>query len=335
MRKIKIAQIGTSEFSHGGQVFNSLSRNSDIFEIVGYVMPENECEKFASAMGKCSFEKYKELSLDEVLKNPEIEAVTIETEEIYITKYAQMAAEHKKHIHMEKPGGTNLADFEKLIDTVKKNKTVFHTGYMYRYNPYIMELKEQIKNGELGDIVSVEAQMNCFHPKHIRQWLGNFPGGMMFFLGCHLVDLIYSIMGKPDKIIPINKCSGIDGVTAEDFGMAVFEYENGVSFAKASAVELGGFERRQLVVSGTNKTVELKPLERNIEGGNIVTERYIRDSADWSANTPKEITPPFNRYDSMMRSFAQMVIGEKENPWGYDYELELYKILLKACGCNL
>ena len=187
------------------------------------------------------------------LNNPEIETVTVETEEVYLTKYAQMATEHKKHIHMEKPGGTNLSDFEKLIKTGKNNKTIFHTGYMYRYNPYIIELKEQIKNGELGDIISVEAQMNCILPKDTRQWLEGFRGGMMFYLGCHLMDLIYSIQGAPKRIIPLNKCSGVGGVTSEDFGMAAFEYEKGVSFAKTSAVELGGFERRQLVVTGTKK----------------------------------------------------------------------------------
>jgi predicted dehydrogenase len=124
--------------------------------------------------------------------------------------------------------------------------------------------------------------MNCIHPAQTRQWLDSFKGGMMFFLGCHLIDLIYSIQGSPKRVIPLNKCSGVEGVSSEDFGMAVFEYDNGVSFAKTSAVELGGFERRQLVVSGTNKTVELKPLERNIEGGNIITERYIRDSKEWN-----------------------------------------------------
>ncbi len=333
MQKIKIAQIGTNRNSHGGQIFDALKKNSDIFEIVGYVMPENEKEKFSLEME--SFKEYRELSLDELLNNPEIKAVTIETEEIYLTKYAQLVAENKKHIHMEKPGGTNLVDFEKLIQTVKINKTVFHTGYMYRYNPYIMELKEQIKNGELGDIISVEAQMNCFHPKKTRQLLKNFPGGMMFFLGCHLIDLIYSIQGAPKNIISLNRCSGVDNVTSKDFGMTVFEYENGVSFAKTSAVEIGGFERRQLVISGTKKTVELKPLERNVEGGNTITERYVREGKEWNLNTPKETTPPFNRYDSMMRSFAQMVRGEKENPWDYDYELELYKLIAKACDCKL
>ena len=330
MRKIKIAQIGTSANSHGNNIFNSLKKHSDVFEIVGYVMPENEREKFPHRMS--DFEGYREMTLEEILNDPEIEAVTVETEEIYLTKYAQMASEHKKHIHMEKPGGAVLADFEKLIETVKNNKTVFHTGYMYRYNPYVIELKEQIKNGELGDIISVEAQMNCIHPKEVRQWLKNFPGGMMFFLGCHLVDLIYSIQGVPKNIIPLNKCSGVDGVTSEDFGMAVFEYENGVSFAKTSAVELGGFERRQLVVTGTKKTVELKPLEWYADGGMLTTGRYARESREWGALTEKETSKPFDRYDSMMQNFAKMVRGEKENPWSYDYELELYKVVLGACG---
>ncbi len=330
MRKIKIAQIGTSTNSHGNDIFNCLKRNSDIFEIVGYHFPENEREKFPHRMK--DFEGYKELSLDEILNNPEIEAVTVETEEIYLSKYAQMAANAKKHIHMEKPGGIVLSDFEKLIETVRSNKTVFHTGYMYRYNPFIRELKEQIKNGELGDIISVEAQMNCIHPEEVRQWLSNFPGGMMFFLGCHLVDLIYSIQGKPKRVIPLNKRSNIDGVKSEDFGFVAFEYENGISFAKTSAVEIGGFERRQLVVTGTKKTVELKPLERVTPDWKHITERYVRESRDWYAYVSKEESAPFDRYDSMMRSFAEIVAGKKEKPYGYDYELSLYKLLLESCG---
>ena len=332
MRKVKIAQIGTSTNSHGNDIFNALRKNNDVFEIVGYVLPENEREKFPERMA--DFEGYKELTLDEILTNPEIEAVTVETEEIYLSRYAIKAAEHKKHIHMEKPGGVILSDFEKLIEIVKNNKTVFHLGYMYRYNPYIMELKEQIMSGELGEIISIEAQMNCIHPQKVRQWLENFPGGMMFFLGCHLIDLIYSIQGIPQKVIPLNKCSGVDGVTSEDFGMAVFEYKNGVSFAKASAVEIGGFERRQFVVSGTKKTVELKPLEWLVEEGRI-TDRYVRESSVWETSTKSERSETYDRYDSMMLSFAQMVRGEKHNPWNYDYELELYKLVLKTCGKDI
>ena len=44
-----------------------------------------------------------EMTLEEILNDPTIEAVTVETEEIHLTKYAIMAAEHGKMIHMEKP----------------------------------------------------------------------------------------------------------------------------------------------------------------------------------------------------------------------------------------
>lgn len=331
MRKIKIAQIGINTYSHSNEIFGSLKKQRDMFEFVGYVLPENERERLPEKAK--ALKDYKELTLEEVLNNREIEAVTVETDEIYLTKYALLAAKANKHIHMEKPGGRELSGFEELISIMKKTGKVFHIGYMYRYNPYIKELFSQIENGELGEIVSVEAQMNCTHPATTRQWLKDLPGGMMFYLGCHLVDLILRIQGKPKKIIPLNTCSGIDGVTAKDFGMAVFEYENGVSFAKTTAVELGGFARRQLVVNGTKATVELNPLEWYTDDfKGLQTGRIVRTSTDWNKWEEAEKSVIVDRYNNMMCSFAEYIRGEKENPHTPDYELELFKTILEACG---
>lgn len=329
MRKIKVAQIGISYHSHGITIIKAMRDQPELFDVVGYALPENEREKFPDRMSV--FDGLPELAVDEILNNPEIEAVAVETEEIYLTKYATLAAEHGKHIHMEKPGGTDPVEFEKLINIVKKNKTVFHTGYMYRYNPYITELIKRIKDGEIGDVISVEAQMSCVHQKEMRDWLTNFPGGMMFFLGCHLIDLILQIQGEPERVIPLCKSSGVGGALGDDYTMAVFEYKNGVSFAKTSAVEPGGFMRRQLVVSGSKGTVEIRPIERVMD--DVITTDYREVYGnDWFADSEFKTTEPFHRYNNMMASFAQMVRGEKENPWDYDYELMLYKYVLKACG---
>ncbi len=330
-KKIKIAQIGINTNSHSNDIFATLEKQSEIYEIAGYVFPENERKRLPQRAA--GLEGYRELTLDEIWNDPEIEAVTIETDEIYLTKYALAAAKAGKHIHMEKPGGVGASDFQELIEVMKQTKKTLHFGYMYRYNPYVRELLGQIRDGELGPIISVEAQMNCLHAASVRQWLKNFPGGMMFFLGCHLVDLIFSIQGKPKRILPFNKCSGVDGVTAEDFGMAVFEYENGVSFAKTSAVEMGGFARRQLVVSGTKKTVELNPMEWYLpDFSGFQTQRVVRDAAFWHENYQKQWSEPFDRYEEMMRMFAEMVRGKRENPYTLDHELELYKMILCACG---
>ena len=329
MRKIKVALIGVNANSHSTQVYTRTGWRSDVFEIAGYVMPENEKEKYPEKVQR--LEAYPELTLEQVLEDSSIEAVIIETDEIHLTKYALLAAKHGKHIHMEKPGGVSLADFEELIATMKKTGKVFHTGYMYRYNPLVRQVLERIKNGELGEILCVEAQMNCIHNPQKRQWLECFPGGMMFFLGCHLIDLILLIQGKPERIIPLNKSTCTDGVTAEDFGMAVLEYPTGYSFAKTSARELGGYLRRQLVITGTKETVELKPLEYGGEA-TCHTNMHRSSAVKWAEPWTDSVSDSFDRYEEMMVSFARMVAGEIENPYTYDYELMLFRTVLECCG---
>lgn len=309
----------------------SIIKQSDVFELVGYCLPENEKEVYPEIIEL--LKGYDELTLEEVLNNPKVEAVIIQTEEIYTSKYVKLAAEYNKHVHMEKAGGIDRDEFNEAVLAVKQNGKVFHTGYMYRYNPCIVKLLQDIQAGELGDIISVEAQMNCILNEDFRSWLGRLPGGMMYYLGCHLVDLVLRIQGKPLSVLPLSRSTGYDGIDSQDFGMAVFEYQNGVSFVKTSAMERGGFLRRQLVVTGTKKTVELKPLEQYLEGGaELFTGVTEYDSLDWHRPGNYVRSASFNRYDAMMKSFAEMVLGEKENPNTYDYEIMLHDYILKACG---
>ena len=157
---------------------------------------------------------------------------------------------------------------------------------------------------------------------------------MLFFLGCHLIDLIYRIQGEPDEVIPLSCSTGFDGINTDDYGMAVFKYPNGVSFAKACDSELGGYLRRQLVICGEKGTIELKPLEI-VTDVNDSTVVYTKSAecyhADWHTPAASSQCERFDRYDDMMKNFAELVRG-KENPYTYDYELNLYKLILKACG---
>ena len=69
---------------------------------------------------------------------------------------------------------------------------------MYRYNPAILKCFEHIKNGDLGEIYSINAEMSTFHPQDSKRWLTNFGGGIMYILGSHLVDLIVYVLGEPE-----------------------------------------------------------------------------------------------------------------------------------------
>ncbi|MBO5755064.1 MAG: Gfo/Idh/MocA family oxidoreductase [Clostridia bacterium] len=332
MKKIKIAQIGTSQNSHGNDIWATLLKQSDIFEVVGFALPENERVKFPNRVK--AFDGFREMTVEDILSDPEIEAVAVETEEIYLTKYAMMVVKAGKHLHMEKPGGREVEDFEELIRLLKEKRLVFSTGYMYRFNPTIRAAIEKVDRGDLGKISAVEAHMDCHHPKEVREWLSTFPGGMMFFLGCHLIDLIYRIQGEPEAIIPLNCSTGFDGLDSKDYGMVVLKYENGLSFAKTSAAEHGGFLRRQLVICGEKGSIEIKPIEAFCANGlyTVKGEYYGAEcNNDWGKAWKTEKSEDFDRYDGMMRNFAELVRG-KENPYSYDYELNLYKLIMRACG---
>ena len=328
MEKIRIAQIGTSVYSHGHSIFRTLLAHPELFEVVGYAFPEGEREKFPAQMP--DFARHREMTVEEILADPTIEAVAVETEEIYLTKYARMVAEAGKHLHMEKPGGLDPREFRALIGTLKEKKLVFSTGYMYRFNPLVCEALERVRSGELGRIYAVEAHMGGKHPANLRDWLGGFPGGMTFFLGCHLIDLVYTIQGEPLEFIPLTCSTGIDGNTVGDYGMVAFRYPHGVSFIKVCDEEPGGFRRRQLVICGERGTIEICPLELSTRGDmqySVMSECF--DTA-WQAPWQTKRSEEFGRYDAMMENFAELVRG-KENPYTYEYELGLYELLMKCC----
>ena len=334
MKKIKIAQIGAGH-DHAACAIRTLKLENDIYDLVGYAVVPGDEEMYE--LNKSSYDGVSKMTADAILNYPGLDAVCIETEDRRLTEFAIKAAEKGLHIQMDKPGSESDEDFDRLIDLVREKNLVFHTGYMYRYNPAVIKVKEDIKSGKLGEIYGGEAQMNCNHPVKKRKWLSNYPGGMLYFLGCHLIDLVYSICGEPEEIIPLSMPIGTDGVTAQDFGMAVFKYKNGVSFVKSTAVEIGGFERRQLVVCGTKGTVELKPFEwlgGECPGVFAPQTTGVREAFDenWHAKGKYHDTAVYGRYDPMFRAFASYVNGEKQNPYTYEYERKLHKLILKACG---
>lgn len=343
MKKIKIAQIGAGH-DHASAALETLKRQNDLYELIGYcVVPEDtgNLPMFSYEGQKSAYDGIPKLTLEEILNNSELDAVCIETEDRALTKYAFPAAQRGLHIQMDKPGGIDGDEFDRLIDLVKEKNLVFHTGYMYRYNPAILELREKIASGQLGEILSVEAQMNCAHGIEKRNWLGHYPGGMLYFLGCHMVDLVHLIMGEPEEVLPLSCSSHLGGTTADDFGMAVFKYKNGLSFAKSTAIEQGGFERRQLVVVGTKGTVEICPLEWYAEDSKLlspqttgVREFYAEGFNNWSIAGDRHTSPVHGRYDAMYRAFASYVNREAENPYSYEYERAQHRLLLQACGAK-
>lgn len=330
-KKIRVVHYGIGH-DHSPQFLACILQYTEIFEVVGVCEPnEKMWDKFSEFD---VYNKVPRLTEEEMFALEDIDAAIVEAYDLDLVSYAQKCADKGWHVHMDKAAGADINAYKKLLTTLKSKNLAFQIGYMFRYNYMVkkaLELKEQ---GALGEIINVDAFMNTCHPKDKRAWLSDLPGGDMLYLGCHMVDLVYLFMGIPERIIPLNKRTYLDGVDALDNTCAIFEYEKGVSLIRASAVEVNGFGRRQLVVSGSLGTVEIKPLE------NPTRARFctIDEHYTYGDKAREEIAPvrgPWERYDEMMLDFASYVREEKQNPYTYEYEYELQKLILAACGQDI
>ena len=328
MRKIKIAQIGIGH-NHGAQKMRAVRKFPELFEVVGYA---EENERWVEKRGNNpEYEGIERISVEEAIERAD--AILVECDVWDLTKYAKMCIDAGKHIHMDKPASGTLEEYKDLLDTAKAKELVVQLGYMYRYNPAVIDCLERIKRGELGEIYSINAEMSTYHGVEYKRWLTNFGGGIMYILGSHLVDLIVYILGEPERITAFLKHTGLDGVDFEDNNLAVLEYEKALARVFVSSVEVNGFGRRQLVVSGSLGTMNICPIEKPlrvtysdtvIAAGATYQEKKI--DLSYVDNTDD------GRYDDMMRDFYCYIVGEKKNPFTYDHDYAVQRVLSEIVG---
>ena len=327
MKKIKIGQIGIGH-NHGEAKMKAARKFPELFEIVGYA-EENErwIEKRGANKG---YEGLPRMSVEEVIAKSD--AILVESDVWDLTKYAKMCVDAGKHIHMDKPASGTLEEYKYLLDTAKEKNLVVQLGYMYRYNPAVLKCFEHVKNGDLGEIYSINAEMSTFHKPEYKKWLTNFGGGIMYILGSHLVDLIVYLLGEPKKISSFLKHTELDGIDFEDNNLAVLEYDKALARIFVSSVEVNGYGRRQLVVAGSKGTVNICPLERPIKMTYSDTQMVDRPWENVCLDVPIENVSGDCRYDNMMQDFYEYITGTKQNPFTYEHDYLVQKVLNEIVG---
>ncbi len=327
MKKIKIGQIGIGH-NHGEAKIKVVRKFPELFEVTGYA-EENE-EWIAKRGNNPGYEGLKRLSVEQVIERSD--AVLIECDVWNLTKYAKMCIDAGKHVHIDKPASGTLEEYRALLDSAKEQGLVVQLGYMYRYNPSVQELFRRVRSGELGSLHSVNAEMSTRHPDEYREWLRRFPGGNMFIFGSHLVDLIVSLLGEPKRVVSSIVNSGLRGVLSPDITSATLEYEGAIARVFVSSVECNGWGRRCLSVAGSEGTLEIRPLEVPVRmtlakrgDGNEYFEDY--------AKPIETVSIPDNmRYDEMIRDFYAYIVGTRQNPYSYEHEYLVQKVLTDIVG---
>ncbi len=324
-KKIRIAQIGTG---HGHATKVSVYRESPDYEVVGISEPNAELRRRAESVK--AYQGLPWLSVDELLAIDDLDAVLIETHVRDLLNMAELCVERGKHIHLDKPAGARLPQFNRILDTARRQKLVVQLGYMYRYNPGFLLLRQFLSEGWLGEIFEIDAVMSKVLDPASRLELAEFSGGTMFELGCHLIDMVVALMGKPQSITSILQHSGQFDDSLNDNCLAIFTWPRANAVIRSSGVEIDGGRRRHFVVCGTEGTFEFRPLDNP-----QVTVSFSKARGPYKAGTQTITLPKFSRYVADADDMARIIRGEKSSDFPLEHELLVQTVMLEAAGMPL
>src|SRR5262249_48771765 len=148
------------------------------WEVVGLVEPNKELRE--RAKGQPAFRNLPMMTEEQLLNTPGLAAVLVETRVRDLLSTAQRCIDAGKHIGLDKPAGESLPQYRKLLDAAEKKKLLVQMGYMYRYSPAVVILRQFLKEGWLGDLFEVDTVMSKVSSDADRIGFAQYPGGIMF-----------------------------------------------------------------------------------------------------------------------------------------------------------
>jgi len=325
-QKIKIGQIGTGH-AHAARTIQT-HRESDDFEVVGIVEPDEQLRKLAASQP--AYQGLRWMTQEQLLNVTGLQGVLVETHVCDSLDAAEACTKAGKHIHLDKPAGESLPQFKRILDSAARQKLLVQMGYVYRHNPAVVLLREFLKQGWLGEVFEIHTVMSDANIPEKRKQLAQYRGGILFELGGHLIDLIVGIMGKPEKVTPyIQHVSPLDDTLADNM-LAVLSYPRAIATVKSSALEVEGSKRRHFVVCGTEGTFHIQPLDNPSVRLSLSQPRGRYQAGIQEVKLPKTV-----RYVNEAAEMARIIRGEQSAAFSYDHDLAVQTTLLEACGLPL
>jgi predicted dehydrogenase len=320
--KIKYGQIGVGH-AHASKI--TVYRQSDDWEVVGVAEPDENLRRVAEQAP--AYRGLPFLTKEQLLNTPGLQVVGVETRVRDLLNTAEECLAAGKHIHLDKPAGESLPQFKRLLDNAARKHLAVQMGYMFRYNPAVLMLREFLKHGWLGEIYEIHALMSKVVGNSERRQLAEYPGGIMFELGCHVIDLVIGVLGQPDQVHAFARQVGPQDDQHLDNMLAVFEYPRAIASVKASSVEIDGGERRHFVACGTQGTFHIQPLDAP-----SVRFTLNQPRGKYGKGYQEVRFGNYPRYVGDAADLAKIVRNEKPADYSYEHDLIVQEAVLKASG---
>lgn len=161
-------------------------------------------------------------SEDTLIADPKIDVIDICTPNVHHYRTICKALEANKHIYCEKPLCVTAEEAKTVADLAAKKGLICNIVFNNRHLAPVMRAKELIEEGRIGRILSFSAEYlhnSCTDVNRPAGWKQNRDicgGGVLFDLGSHVIDLIYSLCGEFESVygtsqIAFGTRAGMDG----------------------------------------------------------------------------------------------------------------------------
>ena len=168
-------------------------------------------------------------SVEDLMRDPDIQAVYIASPVVCHAQQIRMAAEAGKHILCEKPLTLNVTQAKEAVAICHSNGVFLQEGYMMKFHGAHQKIKSLIAEGRIGQVVSMRAQLSCWYPKMEGAWRqdpATGGGGALIDMASHLIDLLEYFVG------PIRRLAGLSGnlvqsYRSEDASTTLLEFQSG------------------------------------------------------------------------------------------------------------
>lgn len=248
-------------------------------------------------------------SLEEALASGEVDAVVIATPHGMHSEMAVKALEAGVDVFCEKPMSDSLPECVKMLEAVKSSGKVFQTGFMFRFDPFIIKMKEIIDSGRIGNVVYFSSRfcsyniLLCSVTKHQKDHPYSLPMDTI-----HDTDLLYYFTGRiPDHVYACGYQGGDLELTSDpNFLDIIYRYDKG---------DLGAMSHFDYVVHPQVHDLMIVG-DKGYAAGDCMTGDITVGSLD---GTKEVISCPRegdNIYRAEWQSFIEAIQGEHkpENP---------------------
>jgi predicted dehydrogenase len=195
-------------------------------------------------------------SYDELLADPEIEAVYNPLPNHLHVSWSIEALDAGKHVLCEKPIAMSAAQAQQLVDATKRYPDLrVMEAFMYRFHPQWQKAKELVATGQIGQVRAIQTFFSYYNvdPNNIRN-MADIGGGGLMDIGCYPISVSRFIFeAEPLKVVGTIERDpdfGIDRLTS-----AVMEFEQGTSTFICST-QLSPYQ--EVLIEGTEGWVKIE-----------------------------------------------------------------------------